>query len=144
MGHICGVMAYHSNNPTSARSFLLWLLSPQSQEWLLTTQAELSWKWLFTGNIWCVNGTHIFSLPSLQSTLSDTFKGCPASLPRIGDLLHYLTPDFHHCINCFCGALVWREEVWPRTWEVFLLIKFPTSLFAKENTPILPCSITAK
>lgn len=29
-------------------------------------------------------------------------------------------------------------------WEIFLLIKFLTSLFAKENTTILACSITAK
>lgn len=53
--HLSQLWAVKGSHP-STRNSLLWLLSPQTQEWLSSIQAELSWKWLFSRNIWCVNG----------------------------------------------------------------------------------------
>lgn len=118
-------------SPPSTRNSLLWLLSPHTQEWLSSRQAELSWMWLFSGNIWCEWLLCCFFFSSLQVT---TWKDRPASLPRTGELLHYFTLCFRHCTNCFHIALAWREGTQATTWEIFLLIKSFQQLCLPEKT----------
>lgn len=125
-GHGLSQQQALDGSPPSTRNFLPWLVrTSNSVIIIIYTQVELSWKWLFSSNIWCVNGRHIyvFFSPSFQLTLNEYFKGCPASPPRTGKLLYDLPLCFHHCTDGFYRVLAWWEGTWATTCEISLLIK---------------------